>query len=147
MRTTAAGRALVDALTIYGPDIASPEMTRHLEERMTAIAEGHATLEDVVTESRSALHAVVAELKAHRTSLSRWIRDATFLEKDYGPCTVCAEGRLVRRRARNGWAFLGCSKYPACKNRLRLNALGQRLPWEQKEAGTEILPTPASTTA
>src|SRR5439155_997718 len=30
MRTTAAGRALVDALTIYGPDIASPEMTRHL---------------------------------------------------------------------------------------------------------------------
>jgi len=147
MRTTAAGRALVDALTIYGPDIASPEMTRHLEERMTAIAEGHATLEDVVTESRSALHAVVAELKAHRTSLSRWIRDATFLEKDYGPCTVCAEGRLVRRRARNGWAFLGCSKYPACKNRLRLNALGQRLPWEQREAGTEILPTPASTTA
>jgi len=30
---------------------------------------------------------------------------------------------------------------------LRLNALGQRLPWEQREAGTEILPTPASTTA
>jgi len=147
MRTTAAGRALVDALALYGPDIASPEMTRHLEERMTAIAEGHATLEDVVTESRSALHAVVAELKAHRTSLSRWIRDATFLEKDYGPCTVCAEGRLVRRRARNGWAFLGCSSYPACKNRLRLNALGQRLPWEQREAGAEILPTPASTTA
>src|SRR2546421_617127 len=147
MRTTAAGRALVDALAIYGPDIASPEMTRHLEERMTAIAEGHATLEDVVTESRSALHAVVAELKAHRTSLSRWIRDATFLEKDYGPCTVCPEGRLVRRRARNGWAFLGCSSYPACKNRLRLNALGQRLPWERREAGAEILPTPASTTA
>src|SRR5207248_2003863 len=83
-RTSAAVRALVDSLAIYGPVIASPEMTRHLEERMTAIAEGHATLEDVVTESRSALHAVVAELKAHRTSLSRWIRDATFLEKDYG---------------------------------------------------------------
>src|SRR5467141_1337000 len=114
MRTTAAGRALVDALAIYGPDIASPEMTRHLEERMTAIAEGQATLEDVVTESRRALHAVVAELRAHRTSLSRWIRDATFLEKDYGPCTVCPEGRLVRRRARNVWAFLGCSSYPAC---------------------------------
>src|SRR5438552_1507633 len=147
MRTTAAGRALVDALAIYGPDIASPEMTRHLDERMTAIAEGHANLADVVPESRSALHVAVADLTAHRTSLSRWIRDATFLEKDYGPCTVCAEGRLVRRRARNGWAFLGCSSYPACKNRLRLNALGQRLPWEQREAGTEILPTPASTTA
>src|SRR5437879_10579190 len=95
MRTTAAGRALVDALAIYGPDIASPEMTRHLEDRMTAIAEGQATLEEVVTESRSALHAVVAELKAHRTSLSRWIRAARFLEKDHGPCTVCPQGPPV----------------------------------------------------
>src|SRR2546428_632350 len=30
IRTTAAGRALVDALTIYGPDVTDPEMTRHL---------------------------------------------------------------------------------------------------------------------
>src|SRR2546423_3393863 len=54
---------------------------------------------------------------------------------------------LFRRRARNGWAFLGCSRYPACKHRLRLNTLGQRLPWEQREAGAEILPTPVSTTS
>src|SRR5436305_14509653 len=79
MRTTAAGRALVDALAIYGRDIASPEVTRHLEERRTAIAEGHAPLEDVATESRNAPHAVVAEWKGERTSLSRWIRDGTYL--------------------------------------------------------------------
>jgi DNA topoisomerase-1 len=143
MRTTAAGRALVDALARYGPDVTSAEMTRHLEERMTAIAEGHATLEEVVGESRRALHGVVAELRSHRTSLSRWLRDATFLEKDYGPCIACGEGRLVRRRARNGWAFLGCSRYPACRHRLRLNTLGQRLPWETREAATETLPAPA----
>src|SRR5947199_10763383 len=59
MRTTAAGRALVDALAIYGPDLARPEMTRPLEDRMTAIAEGQATLEEVVGESRLALHGVV----------------------------------------------------------------------------------------
>src|SRR5438093_27901 len=40
IRTTAAGRALVDALTIYGPDVTDPGMTQHLEDRMTAIAEG-----------------------------------------------------------------------------------------------------------
>ena len=143
MRSTAAGRALVDALARYGPHVTSAEMTRHLEERMTAIAEGQATLEDVVGESRGALHAVVAELRSHRDSLSRWLRDATFLEKDYGPCAACAEGRMVRRRARNGWAFLGCSRYPACKHRLRLNGLGQRLPWEAREATVETSPTPA----
>jgi DNA topoisomerase-1 len=143
MRTTAAGRALVDALARYGPHVTSAEMTRHLEERMTAIAEGHATLEDVVGESRRSLHGVVAELRSHRTSLSRWLRDATFLEKDYGPCTACSEGRLVRRRARNGWSFLGCSQYPACTHRLRLNGLGQRLPWEAREVAIEAPPAPA----
>src|SRR2546428_378413 len=44
IRTTAAGRALVDALAIYGPDVTTPDMTRHLEDRMTDIAEGRATL-------------------------------------------------------------------------------------------------------
>jgi DNA topoisomerase-1 len=143
MRTTAAGRALVDALAIHGPDVTSPDMTQHLEERMTAIAEGHATLEEVVGESRRALHGVVAELRSHQTSMSRWLRDATFLEKDYGPCDACGEGRLVRRRARNGWAFLGCSKYPECKHRLRLNAVGQGLPWEARETAIEALPAPS----
>jgi DNA topoisomerase-1 len=145
MRTTAAGRALVEALAIYGPDVTSSDMTRHLEERMTAIAEGHATIEEVVGESRRALHQVVTELKSHRDSLSRWIRDATYLEKDYGPCDACGEGRMVRRRARNGWAFLGCSRYPACKHRMRLNPLGQRLPWATKEA--EVFPVATATTA
>src|SRR5438132_1082793 len=144
MRTTAAGRALVDALAIYGPDLASSEMTRHLEDRMTAIAEGHATLDEVVGESRRALHGVVAELRSHRESLSRWLKDATFLEKDYGPCDACGQGRMTRRRARNGWAFLGCSRYPACKHRMRLNGLGQRLPWELREAETIPIATPAT---
>jgi len=147
IRTTAAGRALVDALTIHGPDVTSPEMTRYLEERMTAIAEGHATLEEVVGESRAALHTVVAELKSHRISLSRWLRDATFLEKDYGPCDACEGGRLVRRRARNGWAFLGCDRYPACRHRMRLNAAGQRFPWAEKEVAAETSAAAALTTA
>jgi DNA topoisomerase-1 len=132
IRTTAAGRALIDAMAIHGPRLASPEMTGHLEDRMTAIAEGRATLDEVVTESRQALRGVLGQLQAHRSSLSRWLRDATFLEKDYGPCDACGTGRLVRRRARNGWAFLGCTAYPACKRRMRLNAVGQRLPWAER---------------
>src|SRR5207237_338083 len=91
MRTTAAGRALVDALAIYGPDLASPEMTRHLEDRMTAIAEGHATLDEAVGESGRARHASdrvafrrirslhVAEgaRRARRRRLGAWSSSAT----------------------------------------------------------------------
>src|SRR5437899_11872446 len=147
-RTRAAGRALVYALTIYGPDVTDPEMTRHLEDRMTAIAEGRATLAEVVDESRRDLHEVLAELRAHQPSLVRWLRDATFLEKDYGPCDACPDGRTVRRRARNGWSFLGCSRSPACRRRLPTRAEGQRLPWAKPEALPETMrlpyPTPAA---
>src|SRR5919201_1359488 len=140
IRTTAAGRALVDALAIHGPRLAGPQMTDHLEDRMTAIAEGRATLDDVVAESKEALRGVLGQLRTHRDSLSRWMRDATFLEKDYGPCDACGTGRMVRRRARNGWAFLGCSGYPTCKHRLRLGAMGQRLPWAIKETSVAFEP-------
>src|SRR3989442_1354514 len=147
IRTTAAGRALVDALTIYGPDVTDPEMTRHLEDRMTAIAEGRATLAEVVDESRRDLHEVLAELRAHQPSLVRWLRDATFLEKDYGPCDACPDGRMVRRRARNGWSFLGFSRFPACRRRLRLSAQGQRLPWTEPESLPETMRLPSPTPA
>ena len=147
IRTTAAGRALVDALAIHGPRLAGPEMTAHLEDRMTAIAEGRATLDDVVLESKEALRGVLGQLRTHRDSLSRWLRDATFLEKDYGPCDACGTGRMVRRRARNGWAFLGCSGYPTCKHRLRLGAMGQRLPWAIKETSVAFEPAAAASSA
>lgn len=147
IRTTGAGRALVDALAIYGQGVTSPEMTRHLEDRMTEIAEGRATLDDVVAESRTALHAVLADLQAHKESLSRWLRTATFLEKDYGPCDACGTGRLVRRRAKNGWSFLGCSRFPACRRRLRLSASGLRLPWREAQSAAVAPSVPSAATA
>src|SRR5438128_6030243 len=81
VRMTAAGRALVDALAIYGPDVTTPDMTRHSEERMSDIAEGRATLAEVVAESRHALHGVLPELGADRQAWGRWVRDATSAEK------------------------------------------------------------------
>jgi DNA topoisomerase-1 len=144
IRTTAAGRALVEALAIHSPRLASPEMTDHLEGRMTDIAEGRATLDEVVTESKEVLRTVLGQLKTHRDAVSRWLRDATFFERDFGPCDACGGGRLVRRRARNGWAFLGCSAYPVCKHRMRLGAMGQRLPWEKTSTLPELATAPST---
>jgi DNA topoisomerase IA len=135
---------LVDALAVYGPEVTTPEMTRHLEDRMSDIAEGRATRGEVVAESRHSLHGVLAELRAHQESLGRWVRDATFFEEDYGACDACENGRLVRRRARNGWSFLGCSRFPECRRRHRLGALGQRLPWSEREATAEATAIPSS---
>ena len=134
IRTTAAGRALVDALTMYAPELAGAEMTRRLEERMDAIAQGRATVEAAVAESRDALRLVFAELTAREQSLARWLRDAAYLEKDFGPCDACGTGRMVRRRTRTGWTFLGCSEFPRCRQRLRLGRSGERVPWGPADA-------------
>src|SRR5256712_1073893 len=40
IRTTAAGRGLAEALPIYGPHLPGPEMTHHLEDRMTPLPGG-----------------------------------------------------------------------------------------------------------
>jgi DNA topoisomerase-1 len=134
IRTTVAGRALVDALTMYAPDLAGPEMTRRLEERMDDIAQGRATVEAVVDESRDALHRVLVELTVREASLARWLRDAAFLEKDFGPCDACGRGRFVRRRTRTGWTFLGCSEFPRCRQRMRISRSGERIPWASPKA-------------
>lgn len=130
LRTTAAGRALIDALSLYAADLVGPEMTRTLEARMDAIAEGRATVDDAVAESRGVLRHVLGELKARQDSLVRWVRVADSLEQDFGPCDACGKGRLVRRRTRTGWTFLGCSEFPSCKNRVRLGRSSGRVPWE-----------------
>ncbi len=133
----------MDALALYGPEVTTPTMTGHLEDRMTAIAEGRATLADVVGESRDALRALLVELRSHEGSLARWLRDATFFETDYGPCDACGEGRFVRRRAPNGWTFLGCSAFPKCRRRMRFGEAGQRIPWGS-EAATAADAIPAT---
>ncbi len=144
LRTTTSGRALVDALALHGPEVTSPTMTGHLEDRMTAIAEGRATLDEVVAESRGALRLVLEELRSHEASIAHWLRDATYLEKDYGPCDACGEGRLIRRRAKNGWSFLGCSAFPKCRRRMRFGPAGQRIPWDSEpRAVVEASPSEA----
>jgi len=129
LRSTEAGRTVVDALSLYASELVSPAMTHHLEERMSAIAEGRASLRDVVGESRAALHAALVNLRAHEASIARWLQDALYLQRDFGPCDTCASGRLVRRRSRGGGVFLGCSEYPACRRHLRLPPSAVRHPW------------------
>ena len=45
---------------------------------------------------------------------------------------TCAAGTMLKRWSRNGW-FLGCEKYPKCKNTRDLGADG--LPTQPKETG------------
>ncbi len=116
MRISGRGRAVVEALEAYAPRSVTADMTRDLEVQLDAIARGEVAPEQVVGQARDRLREVLADLEAHREGLARWIRSSIRLETDYGACEACGTGRMVVRRGKGGHRFLGCSRFPECRN-------------------------------
>ena len=116
VRPTVSGRAVIQALEDHAARIAQPEMTAHLEQDMEGIATGVRAREDVVRESQSMLSEVLEILEANRAAIGQEI-EAALREQNYiGKCNACGEGNLMVIRSRRGSRFLGCDRYPACRN-------------------------------
>jgi len=96
-------------------DVVKPEMTAQLEKDMDLIAEGKKTLLDTVEESRKMLTEVMAELEKEKEKIRKNIKEAHRKQHTLGTCPECG-GELIVRKSRNGKRFVGCSKYPNCKN-------------------------------
>ncbi|MFB6103713.1 MAG: DNA topoisomerase I [Halobacteriaceae archaeon] len=123
-RPTELAMAVVSAAEEYADLVTSEEMTRELEEDMTAIAEGRATLEEVTAESRELLDWVFAELDASREELGEFLREALKADRALGPCPECGE-TLVLRQAGDGSHFVGCDGFPDCRYTLPLPGGGK----------------------
>ncbi|MGQ0797799.1 MAG: DNA topoisomerase, partial [Methanobacteriota archaeon] len=121
---TVSGRAVVQALEDHAERIIQPEMTAHLEEDMDEIARGVRNREDVVRESQQMLTEVLDILQTNRQAIGQEI-EAALREQNYiGKCNVCGEGDLMVVRSRRGSRFLGCNRYPACRNTHPLPQIG-----------------------
>ncbi|HWM53548.1 MAG TPA: DNA topoisomerase I [Thermoplasmata archaeon] len=123
-RPTTSGRAVIEALEDHAERITQPEMTAHLEADMEGIATGVRAREDVVRESQQMLSEVLETLEANREAIGQEI-EAALREQNYiGKCNVCKEGNLTVIRSRRGSRFLGCDRYPACRNTHPLPQIG-----------------------
>src|SRR2546425_834668 len=123
-RPTTSGRALIEALEDHAERITQPEMTAHLEADLEGIATGVRAREDVVRESQQMLSEVLETLEANREAIGQEI-EAALREQNYiGKCNVCKEGNLTVIRSRRGSRFLGCDRYPACRNTHPLPQIG-----------------------
>jgi len=123
-RPTTSGRAVIEALEDHAERITQPEMTAHLEADMEGIATGVRAREDVVRESQQMLSEVLETLQANREAIGQEI-EAALREQNYiGKCNVCKEGNLTVIRSRRGSRFLGCDRYPACRNTHPLPQIG-----------------------
>jgi DNA topoisomerase-1 len=125
-RPTALAKAVVEAAEEFAELVTSEEMTAQLEEDMTAIAEGEATLEDVTDESREMLDRVFEKLHENREEVGDFLQESLKADRTIGPCPECGEDLLVRQ-SRQGSYFVGCDGFPECRYTLPLPNNGEPL--------------------
>ncbi|MDS0257845.1 DNA topoisomerase I [Haloarcula sp. S1CR25-12] len=125
-RPTTLAMAVVEAAEEFADRVVSDDMTAQLEQDMTRIANGEATLDDVTDESREMLQKVFDELADSREDIGEHLQESLKADKTLGPCPVCGEVMLVRR-SRQGSYFVGCDGFPDCRNTLPLPSTGEPL--------------------
>ncbi|WP_254823275.1 DNA topoisomerase I [Haloglomus halophilum] len=123
-RPTRLAMAVVEAAEEFADLVVDEAMTQQLEQDMTAIANGEATLDDVTDESREMLNRVFDELHESREAIGEHLREALKDDKRLGPCPECGE-TLIVRRSRRGSYFVGCEGYPDCENTYQLPSSGE----------------------
>jgi DNA topoisomerase-1 len=123
-RPTRLAMAVVEAAEEFADLVVDESMTQQLEQDMTAIANGEATLDDVTDESREMLGRVFDELHESREAIGDHLREALKDDKRLGPCPECGE-TLIVRRSRRGSYFVGCEGYPDCENTYQLPSSGE----------------------
>jgi DNA topoisomerase-1 len=127
---TGLAMGVVEAAEEYAGLVVSEDMTAQLEEDMTAIANGEATLGEITEESREMLERVFEELDPSTEEIGEHIREALKRDKELGPCPECGE-RLLLRSSRGGSHFVGCDGYPDCTFTLPLPNKGNPLVLEE----------------
>ncbi|MFB6197770.1 MAG: DNA topoisomerase I, partial [Halobacteriaceae archaeon] len=123
-RPTTLAMAVVSAAEEYADLVVSEEMTRELEQDMSAIADGEKSLDEVTTESREMLETVFEDLTRNREEIGEFLRDALKADKTLGPCPRCGSDLLIRRSS-GGSHFVGCDGYPDCEFTLPLPNQGE----------------------
>ena len=116
LSTTRLGFEVADVLTNYCSEIATPVLTRELEEKMEAIRRGNQNRQNVLQEVRETLKSVMLNLKTNEKTvgehLNQAIQNLRLQEKTVGNCAKCFDGKLlILRSKKSGKRFVGCSNY------------------------------------
>ncbi len=116
-KPTFLGTLVVDGLVRSRLDFIDPNFTAKLEEELDEVEAGQLNRVDFLKRFYVRFRQQLDESKKAK----RWNPDPV----DTGvPCEVCNEGSLLKRWSKNGW-FLGCSRYPTCKNTRNIDESGK----------------------
>jgi DNA topoisomerase-1 len=109
------GTAVSLALERYATTITRTEMTSTLEKDMDEIANGRKKMDEVVKESEDMLEEILLILNKNRDQIGKSIKEALQSQNIMGTCNLCGADLVIRKSFR-GKRFIGCSKYPKCRN-------------------------------
>ncbi|WP_459191739.1 DNA topoisomerase I [Halosimplex sp. J119] len=129
-RPTSIAEAVVEAAEDFADRVVSDDMTAQLEQDMSAIASGEATLDDVTEESREMLERVFEELRESREDIGDHLQESLKADRRLGPCPQSDHDLLIRQ-SRQGSYFVGCDGYPDCQYTLPLPNSGEPLVLEE----------------
>lgn len=116
-KPTFLGSLVVDGLIRSHLDFIDPNFTAKLEEELDEVEAGQLGRVDLLKRFYVRFRQQLDESKKAK----RWNPDPI----DTGVvCEVCNEGTLQKRWSKNGW-FLGCSRYPTCKNTRNIDEEGK----------------------
>ncbi len=142
IQVTPFGLTVWEALSQHCPRLLNEELTRSFEQEMELITAGKVKPEKFIASAKQTISALCDEFKQHEaeigkhllTSLDSALRQAAEL----GPCKC--SGTLLIRRSKFG-QFVGCSKYPECKNTFPLPHSAAIIPTEKTcdKCGTPII--------
>jgi DNA topoisomerase-1 len=124
LKPTPSGIAVIEALEEHARTITRARMTSTLEKDMDFVAQGKKDYEDVVSESQDMLDKVFIILEEHRERIGSAIKEALKQQRIVGKCGRC-QGELLIMRSHRGKRFVGCSKFPKCRNSFALPQRGK----------------------
>jgi DNA topoisomerase-1 len=124
LKPTPSGIAVIEALEEHARTITRARMTSTLEKDMDFVAQGKKDYEDVVSESQDMLDKVFIILEENRERIGSAIKEALKEQRIVGKCGRCG-GELLIMRSHRGKRFVGCSKFPKCRNSYALPQRGK----------------------
>ena len=116
---TELGEAVVNALEKHCPEIISADLTKKFDQEMEQIELGKRKREEIINKAEKELERILTDFKKHETDIGKDILVAVkeFEKEEHtvGKCECGGELHIIHSK-KTGKRFVGCTKYPKCKN-------------------------------
>lgn len=131
------GESIIDTLEKYSERITSEQMTREFEEDISEIKDKKITESQVIDNAKNELDGILDSIDDNQDNIGKELFGAYEQSRIVGQCK-CG-GSLITISSPRGGKFVGCSKYPDCKETYSLPAGASVLKTKCEKCGLPLI--------